>query len=701
MRLRSESAVPQTASLAHSNWLAGLILAAASVAVLAACWPTVWLVLPIDGLYVLALLLSAAGWGSWPATWLRPHGQSTGRQVCLATALGLGILSTATLALGVAGVLSRPLVCALLVAGAALGAVRLARTGIGLGRKPVANGRGVRKELAKALVLLPLCVPIAVVLYGACLPPGLLWTGEARGYDVLEYHLQAPREYYDAGQIQFLPNNVYASFPLGVETLYLLLMYLAGGPLAAAIPAQLLHAALGALTVAALVAWTPRGWPRILVALVAGTTVWLAYLGALAYVELGVLFFAAVAAGLIVSEDPGPRVALAAGICAGLAAGCKYTALALVAAALGLAWLITMRGGVKIRASRLAMYSLGAVLAFSPWLIRNAAFTGNPVYPFAYGWFGGRDWSAAQAEQWQRGHAMPPESSSVPARARIAFEELFNSGMYNQALWLLGLGGLALLAVERGQSDAAEEARPAGGRRQAAALALWAVLIVLAWAAFTRMPGRFATPVIIPLALLLGHAAAQGASARRPLGAGATGLASIRRPRVLAAFIGFAVAGAILGDVRLVTMLREEAARWLRVTGVPLKQMIDRADLMRETNPIDTAVPPGAYVWIVGDARVFYVARRCHYTVDFNSDPWLQFAAHSDPAASVAWLRTHGVTHVVFSWSEIERLRQSYGFPALVTPAWVESLAKSGLTLVSSDRDQRGVAFEVYEVVPE
>jgi hypothetical protein len=31
----------------------------------------------------------------------------------------------------------------------------------------------------------------------------------------------------------------------------------------------------------------------------------------------------------------------------------------------------------------------------------------------------------------------------------------------------------------------------------------------------------------------------------------------------------------------------------------------------------------------------------------------------------------------------------------------VESLAKSGLTLVSSDRDQRGVAFEVYEVVPE
>jgi hypothetical protein len=225
---------------------------------LAVCWPAVWLVLPVDGAYVAALLLGAAGWGAWPAAWLAA-GQSAGRQVCLAMALGLGVLSTAMLALGVAGLLSGPVAWALLAAGGGLGAVRLLRAARGqLGNvdSDSVAGPGL---LARTLVLLPLCVPIVVVLYAACLPPGLLWAGEARGYDVLEYHLQVPREYFDAGRILFLPHNVYASFPQGVETLYLLLMYLAGGPLAAAIPAQLLHAALGGLTVAALLLWTPRG----------------------------------------------------------------------------------------------------------------------------------------------------------------------------------------------------------------------------------------------------------------------------------------------------------------------------------------------------------------------------------------------------------------------------------------------------------
>jgi hypothetical protein len=699
MRLRSESAVAQIPRLSRGDRLASLVLLVVPGAVLAVCWPAVWLVLPVDGAYVAALLLGAAGWGAWPAAWLAA-GQSAGRQVCLAMALGLGVLSTAMLALGVAGLLSGPVAWALLAAGGGLGAVRLLRAARGqLGNvdSDSVAGPGL---LARTLVLLPLCVPIVVVLYAACLPPGLLWAGEARGYDVLEYHLQVPREYFDAGRILFLPHNVYASFPQGVETLYLLLMYLAGGPLAAAIPAQLLHAALGGLTVAALLLWTPRGWPRVLVALVAGTTVWLAYLGSLAYVELGVLFFAAVAAGLLISEKPTLRTAFAAGICAGLAGGCKYTALVLVAGALGSAWLIGMRDGPKTRAVRLGLYVFGAILAFSPWLIRNAAFTGNPVYPFAYGWFGGRDWSAAQAEQWQRGHSLPVESASLGARARIAFDELLNSGMYNQALWLLGLGGLALLATKRAAQGSEPEA-PARANvaltgplrgdtpRLCSMLAIWAILIVVAWAAFTHMPGRFAVPVIIPLTLLLGRAA--------ELSAG-----SHPRPRpALAVFIGFSLAGALLGDLKLVNMLRDEAASWQSLTGVRLNEMIDRADILRNVNPVNTAVPTGAYVWIVGDARAFYVTRRCHYTVPFSKDPWLEFSATADPSAAVAWLRTHGVTHVVFSWSESARLRRSYGFPPHVTPAWADALARGGLKLVSSDREQGGAgAFEVYEVMP-
>ena len=36
-------------------------------------------------------------------------------------------------------------------------------------------------------------------------------------FDVREYHLQAPKEFFQPGRISFLPHNVYANMPLGAE----------------------------------------------------------------------------------------------------------------------------------------------------------------------------------------------------------------------------------------------------------------------------------------------------------------------------------------------------------------------------------------------------------------------------------------------------------------------------------------------------
>ena len=44
----------------------------------------------------------------------------------------------------------------------------------------------------------------------------------------LEYHLQGPKEYYQAGRIAFLPHNVYTNMPFGVEMLHLLAMEVMG-----------------------------------------------------------------------------------------------------------------------------------------------------------------------------------------------------------------------------------------------------------------------------------------------------------------------------------------------------------------------------------------------------------------------------------------------------------------------------------------
>lgn len=658
-----------------------LIFALAVAGLLTLLGPTVWLVLLTDGLLVLALLAGAAGWGAWAVVALGLGRRSPGQQLCLATGLGLGWLGTLTLVLGVLGRLNRPTAWTVLAVGLLLGLVRLYRHGSAASR--TTRSTAVRPPQAGALVLLPLAVPLVVMLYGASLPPGALWEEEARGYDVLEYHLQGPREYYQAGRIEFLPHNVYTSFPQQMEMLYLLLMHLAGGVYAAAIPAQLLHAACAILAVAALGSWSAAGWERRLVVLVAGSTPWLAYLGCLAYVENGMLFFAALAAGLVLDHyqtqpETDRRATLAAGLCAGLAGGCKYPALVFVGIGLAVAWLLTAAAPPRRRMGRLTLFGVGVVLAFAPWLVRNAAFTGNPVYPFAYEWFGGRAWSAEQAAQWSAGHRVPPEHAGPLGRLALAGRELFGGrdqrgGAFKPALFGPALLALAALGAVLGWSGAVR------------LLLVWAGAILAGWIGLTFVAGRFAVPIIGPLALLAGRAA----ETRRARAV----------PRVLV--LALALLGALANDVVLWGKLRAEKYYWASRSGLPLSALLGQTELLLKAQPLNRLLPPDACVWLVGDAAVFYVDRPLHYTVVFSRDPWLEFAARRTPREAVDWLRRRGVTHVVFGWSEITRLRATYGFPPLVTPDWVNELVAAGLVRLAPQSQPSGpLAVEIYRVAP-
>src|SRR6185369_1769476 len=65
-------------------------------------------------------------------------------------------------------------------------------------------------------------VPFALmIVLGGMLPPF--------AYDVREYHLQAPKEWFQNGRIDFLPHNIYANMPLGSELTSLWAMALVGG----------------------------------------------------------------------------------------------------------------------------------------------------------------------------------------------------------------------------------------------------------------------------------------------------------------------------------------------------------------------------------------------------------------------------------------------------------------------------------------
>ena len=655
-------------------------MAVAAALILTHLAPRAWLALPFEGLLAVLVAAAAAGWGGWPTVWLGFARRTTTQQVLLAITLGLGVLGTLTLVLGVAGGLTRPVAWTLIGIGGALGIARLARPG---SAAPTAQNDEPRmRPLVAALVLLTLAIPLAILLFGASIPPGILWLEENKAYDVLEYHLQGPREYYEAGRIQFLPHNVYASFPQQMEVLYLLLMHLGGGPLAGAVPAQFLHAICAILAVVALAAWSPPGWPRSLAAIAGGSVPWLAYLGCLAYVECGMLLFAAVAGGLALDrvrdDSRGDwRIWLAPGLCAGLAAGCKYTAFVFVTAALALALLVTLRGALAQRLKRVGIFAIGAIIAFSPWLIRNAAFTGNPVYPFGWSQFGGAAWSAEQDRQWARGHQLHGEDAALGHRLETTRVEFLLSPMFGPTLLLLAVGGLAL------RRD-----------RAAAMPALWSLLILLGWITLTAMPGRFLIPVVVPLVML----AARTVENRRDRVAQR---GSITRQRRLAraVFLIVAVLGAAANGSTLAGRVQENDAFWAKF-GASLRDFTGQIELVQEVEPLNQLLPPDATAWLVGDARVFYLKPRIHYTVAFNRDPWLAHAATATPRQAVDWLRTQNVSHVVFSWHEIDRLRDTYGFSPLVTRAWVRQLQTAGLRRVAPTAPASVGKIEVYEVLP-
>lgn len=743
----------------------------AAVVALALSWfaPEAWLVFLTDGLLVAAMVVAAAGWGAWPAAWLvltpepparpvpEPHAHPgpaiRGRRLCTAMALGLGVLAIATLVLGVAGWLNRVSAWALVAGGLGLAvayAIRATQTPARMEAGPddasASGGRGGDGKayvpstpepsslLLRIVLTLPLALPLTIGLLAVCVPPGVLWEGEAGGYDVLEYHLQAPREYFQAGRIHFLPHNVYASFPQQMEMLYLLQMYLLGDAHAAAIPAQMLHLTCGMLAVLALGCWMPTGWPRITALLLAGSSPWLMYVGALAYVENGMLFFATVAAGLLhelacekvpaangtpppptgtgmgqtcvspAAGGTGLRRALAAGACLGLAGACKYTAMAMVTAGLPLAYLLVSGRAWRQRSAQLPLLVLGATLTAGPWLARNATFTGNPVYPFAFGLFDGKGWSASQAEQWARGHTLPPTESGPLARVRIALRELFGDLSLNPPSLRPAYFGPILVVL--GIVAATRWKHP-----EVRLPAVWAGIILLVWAGATHMPGRFAVCLLIPLSMLAGNLVV---SDPRPGGARRAGRTrsppSGNRPRSVGLPI-FQVAIACLalggslwnGETILRLWLEHDRGIQQRTGGqARLTDMLGMTDSLRDAHLLNQATPPWAYVWIVGDAAVFYVTRRMHYTVVFNRDPWLEFAAGSaDPASCVDWLRTQGVTHVLFSWGEIERLRRTYGFNPVVTREWAKRLTSAGLRRTEVDLLARPAAgVELYEVTP-
>ncbi len=580
------------------------------------------------------------------------------------------------------------------------------------------------------LLLLLASVPIAMLIVSATFPPGTLWATEARGYDVMEYHLQLPREYLEYGSTAPLSHNVYSFFPANMEMLYLLVTQLAqavigdGSHLWGTFPAQFLHVVFMLLTTAAIALCPTR---RLAADAATGATgraaavllflgvPWTIVTGSLAYNEGGMLLFGTLALVLALggtrpvtpsvdAVPPGP-VALPAisrgiliGLFLGLAVGCKLTAGFFFAVPAGVILLLRAINQPAL-AKSLAVAVLVAAAVYLPWAGRTAvASGGNPTFPFFSSFLGQDGWTSQELAKFEAGHKAPETERSLTARLLSLRQNALLDPQWSPSwrsiyIWtrndppedrLIKFVGLLWFALPLGLALAFARTQTRG---MAALLLVVLGVQIVAWLFFTHLAARFLLPISIPLALL-------------------AALAAQNRPREVL-FVGglrvvVATAIAIHAMCTIFLLLPERgllggtahpegAAPPPQPIGQLFEQqinvsMLGHPELQRPGAMLDPAqIPAPETVLLVGDATAWRYAGRADqviYSTVFNRNLLGDILALDDNAKRLELLHAKGIHWILINWPEIDRLRRTYGFDPRITPEAMQSLTAAGPTEV-------------------
>jgi len=246
---------------------------------------------------------------------------------------------------------------------------------------------------------------VGVVLLAAVVASvAVLAPSTALDWDTIAYHLAVPKLWLSAGHIYRIDFIHHSNFPQSVDNLYI--WGLTWGDQAGAKAFQLCYYLLGCLVVFGLTraryggkagAWAAVTFATVPVVLWEAGTGYIDVAHGL-YAAAGVILVAEILEGLLAGRESATRVWPVAALCLGFAAGSKYTGFQ-VFIALGLVYGLY----ALARKSGRAVKSVAAVLAVglavcAPWYVKNVAWTGNPVYPFFYEQFGGKNWSKYNAD---------------------------------------------------------------------------------------------------------------------------------------------------------------------------------------------------------------------------------------------------------------------------------------------------------------
>lgn len=617
-----------------------------------------------------AMILALAGaifCGAWACGWLLLQLAGVNRRVTrlesfvFAAGVGLNIVSLAMLALGLCGVLhvgafAVPGMAALTVAGLLgwrqfRGRRSRAKSSVQQLESPATDDGAPALDRKWLLLAVPF---VLMIVLGALLPPA--------DFDVREYHLQAPKEFYQAGRITFLPHNIYANMPLGAEMLALLGMVTAGDWWTGALVGKTLIAAYAPLTALALLAAgrrfvTPAA--GIVAALVYISIPWIALVSMQGLVEGAYAFYLFTALyGVLLwrqqasaGEHSNSLLALA-GFLAGGAVSCKYPAVLFCVLPLTawIAWrsVARARSPVTARFTRLAaakpivVFLCFTALGCGLWFAKNAVLTGNPTYPLLTSVFDGQTRTPDKDRQWTRAHR--PPNFRISDLAERAADTTVRSDWLSPLL--VPFAALALMGAR--------------ARRLAWVLAAYWLFVFLAWWLFTHRLDRFWIPILAVVALLAGTGAVWTSNRWWRWT-----LAGLLPLGLLYNFV--VITGGSLGDNRYLADLDhlrvdpERVARW----HLYLKEHARHV----------------TGVLMVGDAQPFDLEVPALYNTVFDDSIFEQLARGRTPGEIQAELQARKISHVFVAWNEIRRYRSpgNYGITDFLQPEVFQRLVAAGV----------------------
>lgn len=514
--------------------------------------------------------------------------------------LGLGMLSLVFFATAACRVLSLP------GKGCALPADLLFLIGLSVGL-PLIAGDAVaslidwlkQKRLPSwrtaVWAIIFMCLALAVLIPAMAPPSGDDW-------DSLAYHLAIPKLYLEHHGFYYIDFASHSNFPFLVEMLYtpaLSLHSLAG--------AKMVHYLYGVLLVLAVVMlvrkhFTPRAAPLGALA-IAGMPIVL-WEATTAYIDLATALYTVLAVHLLLDylDNSDRRALVGCGIAAGFAASTKMTGLALIP--LLAIWLLAdgFAYSRRIEWKRGLLYVGIALLVCSPWYLKTLVYTGNPVYPFFYSIFGGRDWTPELARNYAASQAEFGMGGGVanflllPWNLTFHWTEFCDRGQPWLIIGPMLLVAVPLLLLARWRKSGANNDDPsrllfAPTRRKLIGLTLFLVAQLAIWFVLTQQ-SRYLIPALAILAVVI---------------AGVAYTDERLRVTRIALHVTFA-ATALVGVWALTPFIRSAAPV---VFGSETQ-----SEYLSRTLPIYSVqiwindnAPPHASVALFGDTRGFYLDR--------------------------------------------------------------------------------------------